>query len=463
MSFPINRRLLLTVPLAAAAGRSLAVNAQTPASVQVGDQLARYQAERDALLATGRATIAALLEPNDADFSAAMAYPDLASLSAASELSWLQTNRVRLRWSDLPLLIDDHFDGSGTMAGLAWRTGGPTSFVLTADTDQARPVPTGRWTGSLVSGEAEHSIVVTFDGEEDLLSATLDVPDQQLAGLPATSAQFLPELPVGDLIQDTALPLGESNRIYRADYAWGDALLGLEVVVSPDEGVIGFSVALREVLPPDPALHLEPAVTLRLPASGPLLVAGGGPAEFQNYHAATPAQRHALDLLVWENGATYRNDGMTNGDYLVWGFDILAPADGRVAAVLNDQPDIVPLVAQGAAAASASSGSETASSNPAGNHVVLEVAPGTCIVLAHLQRGSIVVNVGDRVSAGERLGLVGNSGKSSEPHIHMHAQTGPDLLDPAAIGLPLIFTSYLADGQLVDSGSPVQGQFVEQE
>jgi hypothetical protein len=67
------------------------------------------------------------------------------------------------------------------------------------------------------------------------------------------------------------------------------------------------------------------------------------------------------------------------------------------------------------------------------------------------------------VSIGDRLGLVGNSGNTSEPHIHIHGQTVPDLFDPSAIGLPLTFTSYLADGQRVASGTPVQGTFVEQQ
>jgi hypothetical protein len=463
MSLTISRRLLLAGSLVASLGRPPLLTAQTPEILGPGGQLDRYRSDRDALLASGRATVDALLEANDADFSSVMAHPDLAAVSATSELAWLQTNRLRLRWSDPSLVIDGHFDGSGTIAALAWRAGGPTTLVLTAESDQAQPMPTGRWTGVLDQGSVDFPVTISFEGDEDGLSATLDAPDQGLSALPASGAVLFPELPVGDRIQDTALPLGESNQVYRAEYAWGDALLGFDVAFDADLMVVGFGVALRALLPPDPALHLEPAATYRLPSQGPVLVAWGGPTELQNHHASTPSQRHALDLLAWANGATSREGGMENGDYLIWGSDVLAPAAGTVVARVSDEPDVPPFAAQTAAPAAATPAVATAEANPLGNHVVVEIAPGTYVIVAHLQHASIELNVGDRVSAGDRLGLVGNSGNSSEPHIHIHAQNQPDPYDPTAIGLPLTFSTYLADGQLVSSGSPVQGQFVEQQ
>ncbi|MGW3332684.1 M23 family metallopeptidase [Streptomyces rubiginosohelvolus] len=69
-----------------------------------------------------------------------------------------------------------------------------------------------------------------------------------------------------------------------------------------------------------------------------------------------------------------------------------------------------------------------------GNHVVLDLGDGTYAVYAHARRGSLRVKAGDTVRAGQRIGSVGNSGNSSEPHLHVHLTDGPDLDD--ARGVP---------------------------
>jgi murein DD-endopeptidase MepM/ murein hydrolase activator NlpD len=45
------------------------------------------------------------------------------------------------------------------------------------------------------------------------------------------------------------------------------------------------------------------------------------------------------------------------------------------------------------------------------------------VAMAHLKRGSIIVRVGQPITAGMTIGQVGNSGASSEPHLHINAQT----------------------------------------
>jgi hypothetical protein len=78
----------------------------------------------------------------------------------------------------------------------------------------------------------------------------------------------------------------------------------------------------------------------------------------------------------------------------------------------------------------------------AGNHVVLRCGAYR-VVLAHLQRGSVVVELGANVSVGDRLGLVGNSGNTTEPHLHIHAVAGDaedrDHLLWLSTGVPLKF------------------------
>lgn len=69
-----------------------------------------------------------------------------------------------------------------------------------------------------------------------------------------------------------------------------------------------------------------------------------------------------------------------------------------------------------------------------GNHVVVDQGGGVFATYAHLRRGSLVVRPGDRVATGQRLGLVGNSGNTSEPHLHF--QLTDDAHLPGAAGIP---------------------------
>ncbi|MGO1316941.1 MAG: M23 family metallopeptidase [Cellulomonadaceae bacterium] len=85
-----------------------------------------------------------------------------------------------------------------------------------------------------------------------------------------------------------------------------------------------------------------------------------------------------------------------------------------------------------------------------GNHVIIDAGDGSFAVLAHLQRGSTSVRVGEVVDAGQEVGRCGNSGNSTEPHLHMHLM---DRAAPAAAqGVPMAW----ADVQ-VAGGEPADG------
>ncbi len=60
-----------------------------------------------------------------------------------------------------------------------------------------------------------------------------------------------------------------------------------------------------------------------------------------------------------------------------------------------------------------------------GNHLILRMSDGSHVALPHLQQGSVQVAVGDPVSAGDVVAAVGNSGNSSEPHVHLQVMDGP--------------------------------------
>jgi hypothetical protein len=184
-------------------------------------------------------------------------------------------------------------------------------------------------------------------------------------------------------------------------------------------------------------------VPVRLPLDGPVTILWGGPREATNYHVVLPDQRWAYDLVVTEDGKSFRNDGRSLSDYLIYQRVVHAPADGVVVTVVDGLPETP--AAQGRRFRRPSFG----------NHVVLEVAPQEFLFVAHLHPGSVTVRVGDRVKAGQELGCVGNSGTSSEPHVHMHLQ---DTSTPFfGEGIPILFTRYRQGGVEVDRGMPLGG------
>lgn len=104
--------------------------------------------------------------------------------------------------------------------------------------------------------------------------------------------------------------------------------------------------------------------------------------------------------------------------YAIFGEPVFAPCAGKVAAMETNQPDRAP--------------AEVGGEKPAGNFVRLD-CNGFEVLLAHLQRESVAVSPGERVAEGQFLGRVGNSGRSLEPHLHLHAERAGEPL-PLAIG-----------------------------
>jgi hypothetical protein len=78
-----------------------------------------------------------------------------------------------------------------------------------------------------------------------------------------------------------------------------------------------------------------------------------------------------------------------------------------------------------------------------GNYVVIDIGDGTWAVLAHLQRGSFRVGPGDEVRPGDVIARCGNSGNSSEPHLHFQLMDHPKVV--FADGVPFIF-AYRGNG-----------------
>ncbi|CUB54966.1 M23 family metallopeptidase [Bacillus anthracis] len=169
---------------------------------------------------------------------------------------------------------------------------------------------------------------------------------------------------------------------------------------------------------------MNPKIVVRFPLNERALVGWGGDRLETNYHVIKPNERWAYDILI--PPVEVKSNKLE--DYGIFGAKVMAPASGTVVSINNNEQDLVP-------------GSDNFQSM-AGNHIYLRLdETGTFLILAHLKKGSIKVKEGQHVNEGEFLAQVGNSGSSSEPHLHIHHQRQ----DPSKVsmflaeGLPLYF------------------------
>lgn len=158
------------------------------------------------------------------------------------------------------------------------------------------------------------------------------------------------------------------------------------------------------------------AADYRLPFRGRWFVAQGGDTPNVNHHMSVRAQWFGIDFVKVggpSGRALTEAEDPGVSDFYSWGQEVLAPVDGIVQSVVEGLPDN-PIGTKDLR-------------NPAGNHVVIAAADDQFVFLAHMQKGSVRVKSGQRVVAGNALGLCGNSGNSAAPHIHMHVQDVPTL------------------------------------
>lgn len=207
---------------------------------------------------------------------------------------------------------------------------------------------------------------------------------------------------------------------------------------------------------------------LIFPLTGESLIGTGGRTITQNPdHIYGKDQRFAIDVVALAPGspapaleglvdrvlsgqlAVFQGSGddyNTNANHYCFGRLVVAPGDGVIADSRDGIFDNIP--------------GHRNDKGLAGNYVVIDHLNGEFSMLAHFQKGSVLVSEGDSVRAGEPIGKCGNSGRSNLPHLHYHLQNSALWLVGDA--LPAQFNDYFANGSLVHRGEPIQGEIISQ-
>jgi murein DD-endopeptidase MepM/ murein hydrolase activator NlpD len=210
-------------------------------------------------------------------------------------------------------------------------------------------------------------------------------------------------------------------------------------------------------------------------------VAASTPAERVPSHGTDMlGQRYAYDFMRIErlpkgwkychaSGWRYNLRGAPLADCYAWGRPIYAPFAGSVVTTKDGWRERDPVHWLRDLAVVLMNGLTFYPGMPdgtrrlAGNHIILKMAGQNIYALiAHARTGSIRVQAGDEVRAGQHLADVGHSGNSTAPHLHFQLMDNADALK--ARGLPCVFKEYEAlrgaDWVKVSDGMPGKREFI---
>jgi hypothetical protein len=197
----------------------------------------------------------------------------------------------------------------------------------------------------------------------------------------------------------------------------GTGITGLEVVLIGAAAVLSISGQFYAEEPVRLAFPLE---------NGTYYVGQGGNHFLVNYHNAGRSQAFAADIVAL-NELGMRAQGIypeEREDYAIYGETVVSPCAGTVTSAAASIPAQAP--------------GERDGERPAGNHVMI-ACKGVSVLLAHLQPESVMVDEGQRVATGEPVGRVGNTGNTTEPHLHIHAVAGKPEGILEGEGVPMVF------------------------
>ena len=279
--------------------------------------------------------------------------------------------------------------------------------------------------------ESKNDSIVAMFSPEMNAALPLEKFTQVSAGL---------KMQLGSIKKTRFIRLQKLSAFYETTF--DNAVLGMTITLNDKNEISGLLFAeykeAKEII--------RNATKMKLPFKGEWNVTWGGDTKEQNYHVESVAQKNAFDILIKDkNGSTHKGTGATNEDYYAFGKELYAPCDGEIVLVVDGIKDNIP-----------------GNLNPIyvpGNTVIIKTATGEYVFFAHFKQHSIVVKQGQKVSTGELLGLCGNSGNSTEPHLHFHLQNDEDMVK--ATGAKCYFDQLKVNGILKLDYSPVKGDKIE--
>ena len=204
------------------------------------------------------------------------------------------------------------------------------------------------------------------------------------------------------------------------------------------------------------AVDRRPAVIVQPPLRGPRWVVGNGCCNALNAHRGATlaidgtthvAERFAIDFVQLDaQRRMFSGPIAALSSYAFFGETVYSAAPGRVVGIKDGQQEQTPgSLPEGQTV-------ETAG----GNYVVVDIGSGRYAFYAHLQPGSLRVKVGDRVAAGQPLGLLGNTGNTDAPHLHFHVMDGPSPL--TSNGLPFRLSAFTGEGVVTSEAALASGE-----
>jgi len=240
------------------------------------------------------------------------------------------------------------------------------------------------------------------------------------------------------------------------------ATVWLDVALDKDDGVPtalthNVGVSLAQPIPPlfPGAMTVDVApvtVQTRKPAvispplTGPKWLDGNSCCDMTAHRMALnpingqlwAAERFAIDYVQLDaGGRVFTGDKANVKSYPYFGADILAVSDGPVVAAIDGMPEQVP----------GQTPTGLKLDEYAGNHIVQDLGNGNYALYAHIETGTVKVKPGDRLTTGQVIGSVGNTGNSDAPHLHFHVMSTPDPL--RSDGLPFVFSAFALDSRVV--------------
>jgi hypothetical protein len=222
------------------------------------------------------------------------------------------------------------------------------------------------------------------------------------------------------------------------EFAWKDqaGMKGIQAYFTEANQIEGLLIQPLE--PHEDTDQTFTNTEFQFPMKGEWYVFWGGNDVMSNYHYEHETQRYALDIIRTKEAFSYNGDLKVNENYYAFGEPLYAAADGTVVDIKNDIPDNIPGVMN--------------PEHPAGNNVVIDHENGEYSITGHIKEGSVAVKKGDKVKQGDLIGELGNSGNSSEAHLHFQVSDGPDLFTSRSVNI-----RWADQSQQLTRGNTIQG------